>query len=103
LQVIRSERRRFDRRPLDCQVSVVWQGPDGTRRQAFGRVRDTGEGGLRFICGGDIPFRASVLLAIDGWQRFATIVHSQADGERRMYGVQFSGPPMMLQSADFDD
>ena len=103
LRAIRSERRRFDRRPLGSEVILAWQGPDGRREEAVGSVQEGGEGGLRFICDRDIPFRASVVLTIDGWQRFATVVHSQPEGNRRAYGVQYSGPPVLLASADFDD
>jgi hypothetical protein len=41
------------------------------------------------------------LLAIEGWQRFGTIVHIRPDREQHAYGVQFSGPPILQQSADF--
>jgi hypothetical protein len=103
LQLIRRERRRFDRRPMDREVELAWQGPDGQRRTASGRLRDVGEGGLQFVCKADIPFRTSVLLAIEGWQRFGTIVHIRPDRDSRSYGVQFSGPPVLQRSVDFED
>lgn len=103
LQLIRRERRRFDRRPTDREINLAWQGPDGHRRSAVGRVRDVGEGGLQFVTKADIPFRTSVLLAIEGWQRFGTIVHIRPDRDLRCYGVMFSGPPILTQSADFDE
>ena len=103
LQVIRQERRRFDRRPLDHEISLSWEGSDGRRRRAVGRVRDGGEGGLRFVCRCEIPLRASVKLAIDGWQRFGTIVNVQAESDLRRYGVQFSSPPTLIHSADFEE
>ena len=101
LQLIRRERRRFDRRPMDRKVELAWQGEDGHRHTATGRVRDVGEGGLQFVCESDIPFRASVLLAIEGWQRFGTVVHVRTEQPLRSYGVQFSGPPVLQRSADF--
>ena len=102
LQLIRRERRRFDRRPMDREIELAWQGPDGHRRRASGRVRDVGEGGLQFVCKADIPFRTSVLLAIEGWQRFGTVVHIHPERDSRAYGVQFSGPPILQRSPDFE-
>jgi len=103
LQLIRRERRRFDRRPMDRAIELAWQGPDGKRCTAAGRLRDVGEGGLRFVCKADIPFRTSVLISIEGWQRFGAIVHIHPDRDSRAYGVQFSGPPILQHGADFED
>jgi hypothetical protein len=102
LQVIQQERRRFDRRPLDSKIDLSWD-KDGRLHKAVGRVRDVGEGGLRFVCQADIPRRAVVMLAIDGWQRYATVVHTELERDVRVYGVQFFGPPLMAQGPDFDE
>jgi hypothetical protein len=101
--VIRRERRRFDRRPLNREIESVWQGADGRRRKTRGRVRDVGEGGLQFACKEEIPLRTAVMLTIEGWQRSGIIVHAKQDGAAWAYGVQFSGPPVLQQSVDFDD
>ncbi|MCB1020050.1 MAG: PilZ domain-containing protein [Acidobacteria bacterium] len=103
LQLIRRERRRFDRRPLDRLVEVAWDGADGRRQTADGRVRDVGEGGLQFVSRANVPTRSFVVLSIDGWQRFGTIVHQRADGDLVVYGVQFAGPPILKQGVDFDE
>lgn len=103
LQLIRRERRRFDRRPLDRTVQLAWDGVDGTRRTANGRVRDVGEGGLQFISQANIPTRSFVVLSVDGWQRFGAIVHQRVERDQVVYGVQFSGPPILQQGFDFDE
>ncbi len=103
LQLIQRERRRFDRRPLDRKIELVWQGQDGRRCVARGRIRDVGEGGLSFVCADEIPLRTSVLMAIEGWQRFGTLAHVRPERDLHNYGVQFSGPPILMQGADFDE
>ncbi len=103
LQLIRRERRRFDRRPIDRDVELAWQGVDGQRREVSGRVRDVGEGGLQLVCEADIPFRTSILMVIEGWQRFGVIVHIRPEKNLRLYSVMFSGPPIQRQSPDFQD
>ena len=103
LQVIQRERRRFDRRPIDSTVELSWDGKDGRLRRGVGRVRDVGEGGLRIACHVEIPYRAVVLLGVEGWQRYATIVHAEVETDTRVYGVQFFGPPIMSQGPDFDE
>jgi hypothetical protein len=103
LRLIRRERRRFDRRPLERNVELIWQGTDGRRESVVGRVRDVSEGGLQFVCEADIPALTTVLVAVEGLQRFGTIADVHSDGDRRAYGVQFSGPPVLQHSADFRD
>ena len=102
LQLIRMERRRFDRRPINREVQLAWQGPDGLPRKAVGRVQDVGEGGLRFACKEKIPHRAAIILAIEGWQRGGTVVNVEDEQDFTFYGVQFSGPPVLQRSADFN-
>ena len=46
LKVIRHEKRRFDRTPIEGEALVVWQSPAHGRRESPGQTLDVGEGGL---------------------------------------------------------
>jgi hypothetical protein len=42
-------------------------------------------------------------MSIEGWQRFGTLAHVRPERDLHSYGVQFSGPPILMQGADFDE
>ncbi len=91
IQLIKDERRRHDRTPLDtlAVLSVV----GGAASDLPVRIRDASEGGLLLISPVDIAVDTPVRVEYLDWERGGVVVHSAPrDGAFRI-GVQFVGPP----------
>jgi hypothetical protein len=100
LKVIRHEKRRFDRTPIEGEALVVWQSPAHGRRESPVQILDVGEGGLGLAGESRIPVQSVVSIIHDGWQRFGSVTHGHTEGERYVFGVQFAGPPRPHDSFD---
>ena len=90
IEVVRDERRRHDRAPMNqaAVLSVVGAGEAKLRV----RIRDASECGLQLESGVDIAVDTPVRVAYLGWTRPGVVMHSRShDGAFRI-GIQFIGP-----------
>lgn len=100
LKIVHKERRRYDRALSSGQATVVWQSGTHSRREVRARILDVSEGGVGLSGEAAIPAQTPVCIIHDGWQRFGSVTHGRAEGERYVFGVQFAGPPRPSSSPE---
>lgn len=103
LKIVHKERRRHDRSVSRGVAKVVWDSGSHSRREVRVRILDISEGGLGLSGEAAISEQTPVCIIHEGWQRFGTVTHGRAEGERYVFGVQFAGPPRPTQGTSLRD
>ncbi len=84
-------------------ATVAWQSAGQTQRHTRARILDVSEDGMGLSAEAAIPNQTSVCILHEGWQRYGSVTHGRAQGERYVFGVQFAGPPRPSASPDYVD
>ena len=102
LQVVSHEKRRAERFPYHCPVTITWE-EDASCRQASGTIVDASEGGVQVAIDGTAPEQSTVCVYANGWRRFGVVSYCRPHESHYRVGVQFSGAAIPDGSSDYKD
>jgi hypothetical protein len=103
LRLIRNERRRFPRLPVEGGAIMRWIGSDQRSQEALVEVKNIASDGMQIKIPESVTVGTTVKVSGKTMQCVGVIWYCNAEGDSYLAGIQLSRDPYLKNARDFHD